>query len=144
MTGQRRVGRPRQCPDEVRDIVIRLRLDGLSLRQIAQRMNADGYRTRGAEPPGATKRSMDSLQPDMSPNSLYSEIEQRSCYRKTGNRPGSFKLAGRPISALCAFPEQSVESTIRRRTSVGRTARAGVSTTAAVRGRCPGRCGRRG
>jgi hypothetical protein len=45
MTGPRQVGRPRQCPDEVRDVVIELRREGLSLRQIARRMNAAGYRT---------------------------------------------------------------------------------------------------
>jgi hypothetical protein len=45
MTGQRQVGRPRQCPDEVRDVVIQLRREGFSLREIARRMNAGDYRT---------------------------------------------------------------------------------------------------
>lgn len=45
MSEPRRAGRPRQCPDSVRNIVIRLRGEGLSLRQIASRMNADGHPT---------------------------------------------------------------------------------------------------
>jgi transposase len=40
-----RVGRPRQCPDEVRALVIKLRLEGMSLRKIAEFMNAAGYLT---------------------------------------------------------------------------------------------------
>jgi hypothetical protein len=45
MSGVRRVGRPRMCPDDVRDLVIELHRRRLSLRRIARHMNEAGYLT---------------------------------------------------------------------------------------------------
>jgi hypothetical protein len=41
----RRVGRPPQCPGDVRDLVIELHEEGLSLQKIADRLNASGCPT---------------------------------------------------------------------------------------------------
>ncbi|MFJ9822261.1 recombinase family protein [Streptomyces sp. NPDC101151] len=44
---QVRVGRPRQCPDEVLSEVVRLRADGARLADICDVMNAAGVPTPG-------------------------------------------------------------------------------------------------
>jgi hypothetical protein len=45
VSAPRRVGRPRQCPDDVRKLVVQLHREGLSLRKIAAQMNERGYPT---------------------------------------------------------------------------------------------------
>jgi hypothetical protein len=43
----RSVGRPKQCPDAVVRIVVSMSLDKMSLSEIANAMNAVGYKTPG-------------------------------------------------------------------------------------------------
>ena len=50
-TSLRRVGRPRQCPDEVLERALTLERSRLSLRSIADALNAEGVRTpAGGQP----------------------------------------------------------------------------------------------
>lgn len=50
MTGLRRRGRPRRCPDEILERVVVLRLQGALLREICDNLNAEGVRTPGGGP----------------------------------------------------------------------------------------------
>lgn len=43
----RSVGRPKQCPDAVVRVVVSMRLDEMSLSEIANAMNVAGHKTPG-------------------------------------------------------------------------------------------------
>lgn len=45
MTPTRRVGRPRQCPDDVLRLVVEMRASGSTLWSIANHLNAEGRPT---------------------------------------------------------------------------------------------------